>query len=973
MNKMGATLLSCFFLPVMLTLVLLPTDVQADNFKSNHPLVTQYLTRQYKGSRQIWDIAQGKDGLIYFVAGDIIQHGDKQWMTIPNKFGNVLRSIHPVSPDSILVGGASLIGMVVEEDLPGKYQFISLLPKLAETHHDFGSVWDFQKSSQGYYIRAGEALFHYQVSQDTIIPLITGQIIEQMQMLGDSLFVQSRNKGLGIWEEGEFKLLPGGNFFKHKTIKGIFSLENGSAMAVTHHSGIYILEKGQIKALDSPIHQILSKVGVVDACRLGTNELAIGTIKDGLYVINESGHIREHINKQNGLQNNTILSLATDYKNNLWLGLDQGIAYIETSSQFSILNSGQDIGTGYVSQEYKNKLYLGTNQGLFVTETNTDRENRPFGESIAPVKNTTGQVWSLNIIDGKLYSGQHSGTYLIEANRGIKVNDLEGVWEIKPLRSMPGYLIASTYRGLFLLKNTASGRLEPIKKLEIPGDSREFMEDKYGFLWRTKDHNIAVKFRIDPQSHQAVDITTYPITYNNQTPGRIKVLGSRQKPLFATDLGVFEFNQLRSSFFKNRFFKQLFPNNINFNQIYEDSYGRVWYSSREEIGYYTTQLGQATRTYVPFEKIKQDFTHSFGYIQVVSKEDILLPYVEGFIHYNGGSTKKEIGSEQFRSYIVDVSTNQDPEKWEQQPEGSRIPVYRHTDNVYQFSFSSNSFENTSDVSYSYLLQGFNQQWSNFKNNNKINFTNLREGKYTLKVKAKDVYGRISEPTQFTFVILPPWYRSIPAFIGYGVLMLALVYLLYHVRKRQLIKERARMEALKLEELKQREEQFEKERTSSWQRIINLENEKLQQELKYKAKELSNSTLNLLHKNEILQNINKELHQISYDQKNQEVDARLKKLIKTISKELESSEDWEVFDSNLNAVHEEFVCRLKSFYSNLTPNDIRLCIFLRMNKSTKEIATLMNLSVRGVESSRYRLRKKMNLSRDDSLTDTIMNV
>mgnify|MGYP000488733676 CR=1 FL=1 len=956
------------------SLLVLSIGVNAHGIKTKHPMFSKYSPRQYHANRHIWDICQGKNGLVCFIAGDILLHGDNQWVNIPNKFGNVLRSIHPVSPDTLLIGGESLIGRIVETDVPGNYQFESLMPLLPEEHHDFGAAWKFLESDKGYYIRAGKALLNYQIHKDTITPVITGKFIEHISMAGDSLYVMLREEGLGMLVNGQFQLLDNGTILKNKDVEGIYNTDNGQNMIVTASSGLYIMQKGHIKPLESTINKSLRKMGVEVTCQLGTDRIAIGTIKDGLYIIDKTGRLLQHISKETGLQSNSVLSMASDYKKNLWLGLDKGIAYVETNSKFSIVNSPSDIGTGFVSALYNNKLYLGTNQGLFVTDIERSGGRILLGESIQPVKNTTGQVWSLTRLDGKLYSGQHSGTFLIRGERGIKVNDLKGVHRIKPLRNMEGYYLASTYRGLTLMKSSPSGNLIPVNKLNVPGDSREFIQDQYGFIWRTGAPNKAIRFSIDPKSYEASEIKTYPITYDNRTPGRIKVLGSPGNLLFSTNLGIFEFSYIRDAFVKNQFFENLFQHHINFNQIFEDAYGRVWYSSRQELGYYTSRLGDHRRVYVPFEKIKSRFTHSFGYINVFSKQDVLLPYADGFLYYDGSSPESEIKNKNFQSYIMKASTNEKPIKRETSSKGTTIPVYSHANNSYHFSFSSNSFVKSSDVRYSYYLEGFSEQWSRFSSKNQINFTNLQEGSYTIKVKSKDIYGHISKPASFSFVIRPPFYRSIPAYFLYGSLFIAGIILAFHFIRQQKRQEREAMEAEKIKELREREEQFEREQAESWQRIINLENEKLQQEVKHKAKELSNSTLNLLHKNEVLQNIKSELqHLLPPGQQANGRASDIKKLIKTINNELNAGQDWEVFDNNLNAVHDEFVTRLKSLYPSLTPNDIRLCIFLRMNKSTKEIATLMNLSIRGVESSRYRLRKKLGINKDKSLTDVIMNV
>jgi FixJ family two-component response regulator len=84
------------------------------------------------------------------------------------------------------------------------------------------------------------------------------------------------------------------------------------------------------------------------------------------------------------------------------------------------------------------------------------------------------------------------------------------------------------------------------------------------------------------------------------------------------------------------------------------------------------------------------------------------------------------------------------------------------------------------------------------------------------------------------------------------------------------------------------------------------------------------------------------------------------------------DDWESFARHFDQVHTDFIKRLKEKYPQLSPKDLKLCAYLRMNLVSKEIAPLLNISVRGVEISRYRLRKKMQLHAEVNLTDYMIH-
>ena len=219
----------------------------------------------------------------------------------------------------------------------------------------------------------------------------------------------------------------------------------------------------------------------------------------------------------------------------------------------------------------------------------------------------------------------------------------------------------------------------------------------------------------------------------------------------------------------------------------------------------------------------------------------------------------------------------------------------------------------------------------------------------------NTWGETSQEYAVNVTILPPWYLSVVAYIGY---FLAIVAGLVLFRQRIIAKTRHK-------ESRNREEK-EKE-------LIRLRNEKLQAELSFKSSELASSTMAIIKKNEFLM----EMKDILQNQKEQLgtrfPDKYYDTLVQKIDDNMSSQDEWKVFEANFERAHEQFMKTLQDNYSDLTPSDLRLCAFLRMNLSSKEIAPLLGISVRGVENHRYRLRKKFNLDADSNLTEFILRL
>ncbi|MCK6693750.1 MAG: hypothetical protein L6Q97_16840, partial [Thermoanaerobaculia bacterium] len=273
------------------------------------------------------------------------------------------------------------------------------------------------------------------------------------------------------------------------------------------------------------------------------------------------------------------------------------------------------------------------------------------------------------------------------------------------------------------------------------------------------------------------------------------------------------------------------------------------------------------------------------------------------------------------------------------------PRFAYRQNSLRFYFTAPVFEQK--PLFSWKLDGFSNGWSPWQDNPEKEFTNLPAGKYTFRVRS-DAGGA---EAAFSFSIESPWYFSVWAMVVYGLLLLALFGIAENISRRRLERQRRRLEEDKrLELARQRGD---------------AEREKLALELDNKSRELSNAALNLIRKNEVLQRLRDDLLGANGDSR------ALQKLARLIDRHLEGDHDWEIFEESFNRVHDDFFKRLMHDFPGLTPGDLRLAAYLKMNLSSKEIAPLLNISVRGVENKRYRLRKKLGLPEEANLTEYIM--
>ena len=301
----------------------------------------------------------------------------------------------------------------------------------------------------------------------------------------------------------------------------------------------------------------------------------------------------------------------------------------------------------------------------------------------------------------------------------------------------------------------------------------------------------------------------------------------------------------------------------------------------------------------------------------------------------------------------------------------KAPQFHYKMNDFRFAYAAPYYEHLKHIFYRYMLEGFDDNWSEWTTKTEKEYTNLAKGTYTFRVQARNAYSQESAVASFAFSILPAWYFSWYAKTAYFIIgLLSIMALAQFFRKR----EKRKTHVLKIQQaktLQQQEQAHQRKVAETENEVIRLKNEKLQNDINYKNSQLASVTMHLVQKNEILNQIQEDLeilHKTSGENK-----GKIKKILKIIESDSRLDDDWEQFEIYFDQVHQNFFKRLRSRFPDLTPKDQKLCAYLRMNLTTKEVAPLMHISVRGVEIGRYRLRKKLELDTDTNLVSFIMEI
>jgi DNA-binding CsgD family transcriptional regulator len=445
--------------------------------------------------------------------------------------------------------------------------------------------------------------------------------------------------------------------------------------------------------------------------------------------------------------------------------------------------------------------------------------------------------------------------------------------------------------------------------------------------------------------------------------------------VIATEKGVYEYDSETDSFKRSPYFNEIFgDNSVRF--LKDDPSGNIWFIQEKNIGVVDFSKLKPTLIYLP--ELQGKMLSGFESIFPFDDNNVFVGGEKGFYHIN--FEKYRENNPPLNAFIRQVvssgrkdsvlfggygATINEPVR---QPEGS-TPILSYQNSSFHFEYSSPLYAQAANLEYSYQLSGFDKTWSQWSKKTEKDYTGLPPGDYTFQVKVRNNLMGESQAASYGFSVLPPWYRSLVARVFYVLATVWLLYILYRKQKRKLVIERKKH----IEEQQRLAYLHQLEMEKSEKELVKLKNDKLETEIEFKNSELATTAMHLVQKGELLIKIKDELQHLTKVSKDKADAPDVKKLIRILNEEDKLQEEWEQFSVHFDKVHSDFLVTLKEKYPALRSHELKLCAYLRMNLSSKEIAQLMSISVRGVEISRYRLRKKLQLPTETNLFQFLFDI
>ncbi|NDW08740.1 triple tyrosine motif-containing protein [Dysgonomonas sp. 520] len=957
------------FAVICLVIILFPINIYAI-----YPSVRNFEKRDTKAGTQSWDIIQYQNNWIYFANNNgLLEFDGNRWAIYPiGNHTNVRTLYYDKQEDRIYAGAHNEFGYYARNEY-GILSYHSLVDKIPSSDKEFREIWKIHKIDDAVFFRGENEVFCYKADQ--IKRINYPNKIDCSNVIYNILWIASGNDGVSMLNGDIFLPLPNSDILKGKRICAILPYSKDDILFVTDFHGIFIFDGEKVMPFQTDIDEFM-KENQVFCAAINDSKLAIGTVMNGLVVKDLKNNSNVYSNIHSGLQNNTILSLAFDRQNNLWLGLDKGIDYVMINSPiYDLFGNDQQYGSGYASFIKGNTLYLGTNQGLYATSYPLRTTPEPL--NVRLINRMQGQVWCLTEIDNTLFCGTDHGLFIINGNEAKQLHGISGTWAIKELKSHPGHIIGSSYQGFFILKKVNNEWKFSNNINNYTDNGGMFEIDNDGSIWFSHWLKGISKLRLN-DALDSVESESFGTNKGLYTDRENAVFKIDNKIIISSSGGFFEYDKTNNNLKHSDKMENLFSIQPNSVRLYESPKGDIWCVTANSLNVANRKPnGNFVLNTSTFSSLKEKLNSGFENFNQINDSTMIISTTDGFAWLDLKGRSSNI-PDMFKVAIrnIFITNENDSIVGGYQIAQNEIPEFSYSHNSIRFEFVAPEFRNDNSVSYSFILENYDTDWSQYSSVNVKEYTKLPKGTYTFRVRAQSQLGQEVVETAFEFTILPPWYESPLALFVYALLSLFLIILLFLFVKKKSEKGARMMEAQKQKEMDEQEERFLEEQREKEKEIIALKNQRLQYDLRHKSQELASSTMNLIRKNEILQEINENIDKISSALKNSDESTDIKKkLIKMqhdIKLNIERDDNWKKFEENFDMVYENYLKRLSERFSSLTVNDKKLCAYLKMGLSSKEIAPLLNMTFRSVEMSRYRLRKKMDLERDVNLTDFLQN-
>ena len=917
------------------------------------PIVRSYSVSDYNAGIQNWSIAQDDRGVMYIGNNKgLLEFDGNSWELHELPSRNIVRSVYIGKDGKIFVGSFEEFGYFERNSLDSLvYHSLKDEAKDFRFHND--EIWTITSAHGEIVFQSFGSLFFY--DGHTVKGIRTKTLPLNLFQVGDTVYSPQINGGLFVLaKNGLENLIERKSLGNSDVVAGL--PYNDGVLFLTQKSGGFVYQSGKILKWHTECDAELEKYSVNRAVMTKDSCYIIGTLSNGIYAIDKEGRLLWKENTDSRLQNNTVLGLYCDADNNVWTALDEGIAYIQNNSLVYYYEPPyRKIGMVYDVLVKEDEAYIASNQGLY-------RIRNRVPELVPGLEE---QAWFVGEWGKQILCGHNKGTFQISGSQASLISDVRGAMCMKEV-NLEGrsFLLQGTYTFLNLYNEESSGIWRFLRSLGgFTHMVREIEMDPQGNIWVKHLRKGLFRFRINPDLKRVEDVRTY-MELGDVKDGDFSLFKINGRVVFSNGEMFYTYEDMNDSIIPYESMNEQLADLKGIHSVSHAKGNLYWFVN--------SKMAYLVKCEMNVFRIEHRIPFSlFDGLSIEERAAMVYDKASGSSYLCLNNAVARIDSDSsllYKSSIrrsLWISAITTESEWTGKIKKMSVQKENKIDADLNTVCFSLCYPVYNDYTYKvrYKLEGLSDQWVEGDRSLQKKYTRLPFGSYVFKAEIyneNEVLALVTLP----FEVLRPWFLSYWAITGYVLIGLLLLLLLQYIVYQSVKKKKDRV-------IEQQRITHQAEIEIQEKKIIELEKEQLEADLRFKSKELSGVVMTNIAHQEFLNSLKEEIQQQKlsgqYTRKN------LDKLLVLINQSIVSDEEnWNMFQANFDRIHENFFRNLKQQYPDLTAGDLRFCALLRLNMPTKEIAKLLNISVRGVDAARYRLRKKFNLSQEDSLTDFMIN-
>ncbi len=809
------------------------------------PYIKNYTRIDYDGNYASYSIVQDKRGVMYFANQTyILEFDGKNWRKIFIPGDPNIYSLAKNADGKIFVGASvGEFGYLYVDDT-GSMKYHSLKDKIPEEKQQFTLVREVIKGPDNEMIFI-TPLTLYIYKNDTIktidVEKPENRFVNPFEING-KIYIQEKGLGILEYKNGKTNLLKGTKFFSNKWVVGMFDIPGSENINIaTWQDSVYVYNNGDIHGNEE--NNLLKSL--YKTTTYGDNYYIGGLYGNGLIICDRNLKVLKHLTTDNGLQNNTVFAVYTDADKNIWIGTNDGISVIYADLPYTVFSSFSNLTeVVYTSMKYNDKLYVGSSVGIFYKNftENNDINGGQFKQVEIP--QGSAQIWKIDTVNNSLLAASSMGLYQINDNKADIIGpDVSVKSFIKIKENNNNLLLATGGNGLSVFKYENEHWKYSHTVKNFKGNFRHIEKDNDGTFWISDRSKGIFHLTLTPQLDSVINEQEFtekdglPSTFGNY------VYKINNRIVFTTDKGVYAYNKKTGKMIKDAEFDKIFKRDIKITNLYQAKNGNIWFKEEIkdpkirtkkywELGEIEFKNGNPIIIKKPFYKVK----NRINSINQISDNELIVGTESGFVRYDLNSEKqfeepfpaliRKVEFIKNDSLIFGGAFRNDSNLMVLQQNPNNIPKIPFEFNDIRFSFSSVFYEEPEKIQYKFILQGNDTEWSDWKSKTDKEYSNLGPGSYTFIVKAKNLYNVESKTAEYTFEILPPWYRTFGAYLGYFILFILFIYGIIQLSVARLKKQRENLKRIVEERTK--EIQLQKEEIEAKNEILSEQNDEISQ-------------------------------------------------------------------------------------------------------------------------------------------------